>query len=209
MREYGGLWFPDDEPMTEGLRARLDEQAVYRGDRLFEALGQVNDWFRAVECGAHVGMWTRVLADRFERVIAIEPDATNVECLRANTAHAANVSVHHAALGEIDGRASIAWRKGHMSAHVVKDGAEVPMMRLDALRIERCGYLKVHVNGYEWPVLRGAVDTIRRCRPVLTVVFKKALERYGYTGGEMLAWILAQGYRPAHGQDPYKVFVPA
>ena len=211
MKQYGGLCFPDDEMLSVELRAKLDEQYGYHGDRLLEALGQVKDFSVAVDCGAHVGTWTRVLADRFERVLAFEPDADSAACLLRNTEGMPNVERHEYALGEKAGHARLERNKGRMG-NFIGYGCGILVDRLDELRLERCGYMKIHANGYELPVLKGAVDTIRRCRPVMTVVFKPKAEttaRYGYTTQELEKFVLGLGYKPGTGTKPYKVFVPA
>ena len=45
----------------------------------------------------------------------------------------------------------------------------VPKMRLDALQLERVDLIKMDVEGHEPEVLRGAEETIMRCRPLMWV----------------------------------------
>ena len=209
MRQYRGIWFPDDDgTLTKALKARLDSEPVYRGDRLEEALKYVKRFDLAVDCGANVGMWTVELAKRFQQVIAIEADPKNEECLRRNIAPFSNVVVYGCAAGETNGRAGLARRKGHFSSHI-SSGDDVPMLPLDDLPIYTCGYLKLHVNGYELPVLKGAVETLRRRKPVLTVVLKPKLAAYDTAPEDIIAWLDAHGYALAGGQKPYRIFLPA
>ena len=209
MRQYAGIWFPDDDgTLTKALKARLDSEPVYRGDRLEEALRHVKRFDVAVDCGANVGMWSMALAKRFRDVIAIEADPTNVECLLLNTAECSNVLVHGFAVGEAHGRAGLDRRKGHFSSHI-SPGGDVAVMPLDGLIKGGCDYLKVHVNGYELPVLKGAVETLRRCKPVLTVVLKPKLAAYDTAPEDIIAWLEAHGYRMAGGLKPYRIFTPA
>lgn len=213
MKRHGGLWFPEDENLSAELRKQLDAPHGYHGDRLLEALEQVTDFSCAVDCGAHVGTWTRVLADRFEKVIAFEPDPDSAACLLANTGAFANVRVHEYALGDVPGDAALAKYKGNIGNFIAAgEGKPVLVGRLDNVGLERCGYMKIHANGYELRVLQGAVETIRRCKPVLTVVFKPKPEttaRYGYGAEELAQFVLGLGYKPGRGQKPYRVFVPA
>lgn len=46
---------------------------------------------------------------------------------------------------------------------------DVPVKRLDDLRLEDVGLVKIDVEGHELAVLRGAVDTLRRNRPAVVV----------------------------------------
>lgn len=211
MRQYCGIWFPDDDGgLTRALKARLDNEPVYHGDRLAEALRYVT-WFRtAVECGANVGMWTRELARHFGKVVAIEPAPANCECLKANTAELQNVTLVECALGAEEGTCGLEMKKGHFSATVVRESVNqtIPMIPLDALRIENCDYIKMHVNGYELETLQGAVATLARCAPVLTVVLKPKLGRFGHGPGDVIDWLAEKGYRMAGGQKPYRIFTP-
>ena len=208
MRQYAGIFFPDDDgTLTKALKARLDSEPVYRGDRLEEALKYVKRFDVAVDCGANVGMWTVELAKRFQQVIAIEADPTNVECLRRNTAECSNVVIYGAAAGETQGRAGLDQRKGHFSSHISR-GDDVLLLPLDDLPSVACDYLKVHVNGYELPVLKGAVETLRRCKPVLTVVLKPKLAAYDTAPEDIIAWLDAHGYALAGGLKPYRIFTP-
>jgi FkbM family methyltransferase len=62
-----------------------------------------------VDCGAHIGLTTRYLAERFPTatVVAIEPDHGNFSLLEANTADFANVFCLHAALVGKSGPVSV------------------------------------------------------------------------------------------------------
>ena len=209
MRQYRNIWFPDDDgTLTKALKARLDSEPVYRGDRLEEALKYVKRFDLAVDCGANVGMWTVELAKRFKHVIAFEADPMNAECLTRNTAQLKNVSVINQALGETPGRAALDRRKGHFSSHITAgDAVEMKSLNYYSV-IEVCDYLKVHVNGYELPVLRGAADFLKRCRPVLTVVLKPKLAAYDTAPEDIIAWLDAHDYTLAGGQKPYRIFIP-
>ena len=48
-------------------------------------------------------------------------------------------------------------------------GEQVPVVALDNLKLARCDFLKVDVEGMEKPVLLGASATIARCQPLLYV----------------------------------------
>ena len=210
MRQYAGIWFPgDDGTLTKALKARLDSEPVYRGDRLREALAHVTDESLAIDCGANVGMWTMPISTVFARVIAFEADPMNAECLTRNTAQLKNVSVINQALGERSGRAALDRRKGHFSSHIaVGDAVDVVTIDQYSDIIPRCGYIKLHVNGYELPVLKGAVETLRRCKPVLTVVLKPKLAAYDTAPEDIIAWLDAHDYVLAGGQKPYRIFIP-
>ena len=173
-------------------------------------MAQVKQWRGAVECGAHVGEWSRELAQRFERVVAIEAHPATAKCLTANLAAHKNAMVVQCALGLDYGRVDVTSRKGSIGSRVTR-GDGVNEMPLDAVpeiaALEALDYLKVHVNGCELQVLRGAIETIERHRPVITVVIKKALADYGATPEDIFNFMAIEGYRVASRLKPYWVFV--
>ena len=213
MRRFGDLYYPDDDIITLELKDRLERESVYRGDRLQEALKFVPGHMRtiAMDVGAHVGAWSRELARHFGRVVAIEANPANAECLRANTA-GMKVEVHQLALGAERAEVGIEKRKGGISSRVAGAGA-VSMMRLDDLGPGRCAwppsFVKVHVNGYELHVLRGAVEVLTVYKPVVTVVIKAASERYGVTPAAIPLFMERIGYRAVSRFKPYWTFVHA
>ena len=112
MRQYRGLWYPDDDTLTKNLIARLETEAFYRADRFHDAMRHVKAWRGAIECGAHVGAWSRELAKRFEQVIAIELSGETWECLRRNLEPFKNAEAIQCALGERHGFINVRRNKG-------------------------------------------------------------------------------------------------
>jgi FkbM family methyltransferase len=70
---------------------------------------------------------------------------------------------------------------------------DVEVRTLDSFNFENVGLIKIDVEGYEEEVLRGAVETIARCKPILYIEDDRAsksaglhkfLEELGYTWTE-------------------------
>lgn len=168
-----GLYFPDGDCH---FTAKVKGRPVYDGyqkDRLKAAYRHVTDWSCAVDAGAHVGLITRRLAEKFSAVHAFEPNPFNFECLQANTRHLKNVVLHQKALGDRDAAAGIeAGPTGNSGNRQMTDGAtgsKVRVIPLDLLDLGSLGLLKIDVQGYELFVLDGARDTIGRHAPVVLV----------------------------------------
>lgn len=152
----------------------------------------------AIDVGANTG-WHTSLMSRLVgdggRVIAIEPNPAVVRRLHENIAlnHLGNVDVFPLALSDRDEIAAF-----HESiedpgqAHLVGTGeracentTRVETRRLDRI-VEDCGLtrldlIKIDVEGYEWPVFRGAERTIDKFKP--HIIFEFSAESAGRGGG--------------------------
>lgn len=135
--------------------------------------------------GAHRGIWTRELARHFSRVVAFEPLPELAE------SHSGEIYI--AALGEKRGRCSIqSGSENDGQGHVV-EGEDFPVIALDEYRFE-VDFLKLDVEGFELPALKGAAETIERCHPAIMVEQNGLSERYGYTDADLESWLTDRGY---------------
>ena len=145
-----------------------------------------------VDIGAHDGLLTIPLARLpGSRVLAFEPLPSAFARLQAALrvafgAAPANVECHHLALGDhqgsitlampvVDGVAQEQWAStakdyaAHVSARVTVERFTVPMRTLDDFALTDVTAIKLDAEGAEYEILRGARETLLRCRPVLTL----------------------------------------
>lgn len=177
MIECGGIFLPDGEahlvPYIE-TSPKVDGKGTYQLHKLEMALKRVKQRRLAVDVGAHVGLWSRIMALYFERVEAFEPVPSHLECFERNVS-ASNVRLHRYALGATEGWVKLAIAVGNSgSTHVSHTGdlaAEV--WTLDSFNLTDLDFLKVDCEGYEEKILQGAVETLRRERPVVIVEQKR------------------------------------
>jgi FkbM family methyltransferase len=132
---------------------------------------------RAIDVGANEGVYAHAFASTGAFVEAFEPHPEYLDVLRAYARRHHNVHVHGVALGDrphaatlhvpaIDGRPV----PGRSSLQTVADEAmryEVEVRTLDSFDFEDVAVIKIDVEGRELDVLRGARETVKRCRPVL------------------------------------------
>lgn len=123
-----------------------------------------------VQAGGHAGLWPMRLAEFFQCVYTFECEPMLVECMRRNCSNVPNVIIDGRALGEAPGPVKM---QGHVSAGgwSIKDTGKhiVEQTTIDALKLKRCDALFFDVEAYEVEVLKGAWETIGRCRPVIMV----------------------------------------
>ncbi len=77
----------------------------------------------------------------------------------------------------------------------------VPAARLDAVisGAGRYALLKVDVEGLEWDVLRGAEGLLERVDGIYLEVSERHFANYGYTVGELMAWLETRGFAGGGG----------
>jgi FkbM family methyltransferase len=169
----------------------------------------------AIDVGANVGWHTLLMSHIVGpqgRVLAIEPNPSVCVELRRNLQinRVQNVEVIACAAGDTDGLLSFlapaASEPGAASGHVVATSetghgiVSVPARTLDAVvtetNVDRLDFVKLDIEGYEWPALRGAEKTIARFRPSIVFEFDAAYAPRGGGSSEVLSDFFARfGYR--------------
>ena len=184
MKQIRGMWFPDgDQHFKAQLAANplVDGRGTYQHKKYIGALPFVRGRGHAVDIGAHVGLWSRLMAIDFERVTSFEPMPEHLECFRANLAGVKNIRLHEVALSDA-GPVSLKMPHDNTgNTHVADDGVPVETRTLDSYRLREIDFLKIDVEGFELPVLLSGEKTIKRERPTIIIEQKPNgnAERYG------------------------------
>ncbi len=162
-----------------------------------------------LDVGANIGMIALLSAKKTGesgKVWTIEADPQTYARLCSNMAlnpHLApQITPLHYALGEKPGNVSILSHKGDDSQNRVNPegpGGKIPMETLDRLFPQETfpgplNLLKIDVEGFELPVLRGGRDLLRRTRCVLFEVSRENYQRYGYTPQDVAAFFKEQNF---------------
>jgi FkbM family methyltransferase len=146
----------------------------------------------AIDVGAHLGMVSAVMARHFAQVVSFEPNSFNYRLLVANMSinRLFNVECLNGALyskpallslgkpdqqeiplardeyGEFDGLGAT-----NLGAYTfTEDGTglfSTKARTLDSYGFTDVAFIKIDAQGADGEVIRGAVETIRRCRPVI------------------------------------------
>ena len=178
--KLGDFWIPAPGRFTLGWMIwELTEESVYESREV-----EIHPGDTVIDCGAHVGLFTRFALSRgASRVVAIEPDPTNLHCLRENLAGEiaeGKVTVIEAGVWETRTKLTLWQPEGEGSSGAksfvrqFKEGLEgVPVMPLDdivsKLNLERVDFIKMDIEGSERHALRGAKQTLERFKPRLAI----------------------------------------
>ena len=199
MHEHYGWYFPDFEThfpkmlkksVDKGLPPEYQIAVRRRSIELCSKRGT------ALDIGANVGLWGRDLVDNFAKVVAFEPVAVFRECLEKNVV-GSNFFISPLALGDHDTQATMIITEGN-SGHSHLDPAtlgtgDVQVVKLDNLNIENVDYIKIDCEGYEYRVLQGAEQTVKRWRPIM-VIEQKPHDTYSKDYGQFAAIALLESW---------------
>lgn len=165
------------------------------------------------DVGANLGSYTILACAAVgARGVAFEPVPVShdrlVENIRLNRMED-RVRVVNMAVGEAPGE--VAFTTGHSAMnHIVADGAResgaitVAVCTLDtALAGDAPALMKIDVEGYETPALRGAVETLNK-ESLLAVIIELDGhgQRYGYDEDKIVDIMAGHGFH-AHAYDPF------
>lgn len=190
-----------------------------QADKVQQIIPFVTNFNLAVDGGAMVGVWTLELLKHFRHVDAYEPIDSNADCLVKNLIERApcdhnRVSVYRMALGDKPQDVAFDLEPAPVSHHVhVKSKVRVadvtvPMVPLDQFSYLNVGLIKLDLEGYELPALRGAEQTINRSQPVVVVEMKNAGKRYGFDDQAIRDWFRDRNYKLVLRLYPDEVYVP-
>jgi FkbM family methyltransferase len=157
----------------------------------------------SVDIGANFGMWTVRMAALSHKCIAFEPIPALGRMLARGFGRL--VEVHGAALSDRRGTAKLRIPdldtgystldpanvlRTHEGRSVVE--VEVHVATLDDFGLTNVGFVKIDVEGHEEAVLRGATETIARCRPNLIIEVE---DRHNAGSvARVVAWMGERGY---------------
>lgn len=170
------------------------------------ALDLVGNFAACVQAGGNVGVWPKYLAKRFQTVYTFEPDHENFHCLVYN-APEPNIIKVQGFLGDDRRLVGIDRVEGNCGAHQLDGLGNIPMFRIDDLNLPNCGLIQLDIEGMEYWALNGALETLKRCKPVIMVEDKGLSERYDVKQGEIRWLMKTVGYefvKRRHRDDIFK-----
>lgn len=132
-----------------------------------------------VQAGGNCGLYPMLLSKYFSRVYTFEPDPLNFHCL-VNNCQSPNIFKFNAALGETNKQLHLFnGNEENVGCHTVGDDSKkdaytvklsyIPTFTIDQLALDTCDLIQLDCEGYEPNVILGALDTIERFKPVLTL----------------------------------------
>lgn len=177
MKKVGEFWVPDIDLRRWAKWGKMRRKTLeYYGqgagakiDDIREALSLFEGGSVAIDGGANVGAYSRVMLERFRTIHAFEPAPDTFAALRRNIhdwGFEDRVHLYQAALSDREESVRLQGKFGHRSVtrRVVGKG-DIRAMPIDALELQELDFLKLDLEGYEYRALLGARETLMRTRP--------------------------------------------
>lgn len=207
-----GLWLPNgDTHFAELIDASpiIEGKGTYQLAKYQRALRLCPPDRRrtAVDCGAHVGLWTRVMMIDFAFVHAIEPVRVFRECLAKNVEGKRNLQVWAFALSNKNEMVKLAPPTENSGGAYIDNESgwvEAQAWPLDKFVFENVDFIKIDCEGFEKFVVEGGEETIRRYKPVMVVEQKPGHgARYGLGDKDAVSLLESWGAKVQgeHGGD--------
>ena len=175
MKQSHNFWFPDYDdhfPRLLDKSVRIDGVARYQWRARDAAIEACNQRRVCIDIGANVGLWSCDLVTAFDHVIAFEPVAEFIECFKKNISNT-NYIIHQMALGRSESFIEmniVQGNTGHTHVDQTSIGkGTIPLKTLDSFNFDNIDMIKIDVEGFEEEILAGAMNTIKRNKPILVV----------------------------------------
>jgi FkbM family methyltransferase len=184
VKKVNGIWMPDDDQLFVDEVERTGGFQLARLERAFQ---YVKNWDIAIDGGAHIGSWTKRMAQRFKQVYAFELVPETYRCLALNTAMYCNVKLFNKALSRKCSKGSVTWDANHQAQgntgakyYTESSNGLIDSVNIDFLELPGLGFLKLDIEGAEELALRGAEATLTKYKPLIYLEVKRDLpERFG------------------------------
>ena len=188
-----------DKSVQRGMKKEgIRTVTLYQRAHLSNAIKFCNSRRTAVDVGAHYGLMTYNMAQLFNSVHAFEVRPEVYSCLAKNVEHLqmSKVTAYPYGLGAETKRVGLNIKPTKtFSTHVLEGGNEAEVRPLDELELQDVDFIKMDAEGYEPLVVQGAINTIKRYKPVIFYECKGHETRFGYEQNAVLELLKPLGYK--------------
>ena len=147
------------------------------GINSIQDLIKTKNFNNAIDIGANIGLHTVRFAQKFKSVFSFEPVTSVHECLKKNILKFNNVENYKVGLGENTAHKIISIPKNNTNCgqYSIVDftnfqneliDEKIEIKRLDDFNLT-ADLIKIDTQGYELPILRGSIETLKKNFPVL------------------------------------------
>ena len=189
----------DDICLKSAKKQGMGKIEEYQNIELQTAISHCAKLRIAVDIGAHVGITAFRLSQSFEHVHAFEVNTNLLPCLHhnLNIKGVHNCTTHPVGIGDVEKDVDIKTTNKSFGTHVDPDKktGKYKIKTLDSFEIQNVDFIKIDAEGYEPLVIKGALKTIEKYKPIILYERKDHPERYGYKRDSIRDILMPLGYR--------------
>jgi FkbM family methyltransferase len=149
-----------------------------------------------IHAGGNIGIYALEFAKKAKNVYVFEPANENFTALSLNCARVDNIFLYKAALGNNNVPIQVFNPAPDLQcgAWQVRDTGNIPTLQIDNLGLEDVSIIHLDIEGYELFALKGAENTIKRCKPLLAFEILNHNDNYDYTITDLYDYVTNLGY---------------
>jgi len=148
-----------------------------------------------LQAGGNCGLYPKIYSRFFDKVITFEPDLRNFYCLTYNVPES-NVYKFQACLGNDNKFLDLKMNDNNPdnvgSLQVIGEG-NIPQLTIDSLNLSP-DVIHLDIEGYEGPALEGAMETIKRSKPLIVIENKGFGNSFGWSIERSTEYLSNLGY---------------
>jgi len=162
---------------------------------------------RIIDVGAWWGPWSLFWQPHAERLEIFEPNKKILPMLEYNISTYNNCNLHKTALGEVSGTVSMAYDTHSGTNHITDFKGDIEIKTLDSYSFDNVDVIKIDVEGYEIPVLKGAINTISTNRPMIQIEGNSSGQKYGIHKKQIMELLTSWGMTRIEKKWPDQVWM--
>jgi FkbM family methyltransferase len=160
----------------------------------------------AIQAGGSCGWLVRQIQPHFKHIYTFEPNYLSFLCLCLNLPFS-NVSKFNACIGNERKLVKMSHHYDKLSSSGYVNGeGYIPTLLIDDLNVDKCDFMQLDLEGFEYNALLGARKTIEKFKPVLCIEHCWQF-RYGASSEVMENLIIKEwGYKMVETIGPDRIY---
>ena len=156
-----------------------------------------------LDIGGHIGTMAIPFSKVYNKVCSFEPCTTNYSLLLENITlnNVNNIDTQNVAISDHKSKVNVFRHDEHNSGcYAIQDdiNGEVECVTLDSLGLTDIDFIKIDVQGSEMNVIRGALETIKRYKPLLMIEASNEKQDFVADKDIIVEFLSGLGYNMYH-----------
>ncbi len=166
-----------------------------------------------IQAGGNAGMYVQMYQTIFKSVYTFEPDPVNFYCLTKNTGN--NVIKFQSCIGNTRELVTLSYdrhrddpKRANSGGFWIVPNGKIPVIKIDDLNLQECDLIHLDIEGFEGEAILGAVETIKRTKPIIALEIRGHGDQYGWPDEKIKNLVLSLGYKIIDSVSHDTIFSP-